>query len=45
MKLYDVEESAQKDLVDDTPIMDKGSYGDREKATRKIKSMNFDDFK
>lgn len=45
MRLYDVEESAQKDLVDDTPIMDKGSFGDRERAKQKIKSMNFDDFK
>lgn len=37
MKLYDVEESAQ-DLVDDTPIMDKGNFGDREKAINKKKS-------
>jgi len=37
MKLYDVEDSAQ-DLVDDTPIMDKGNFGDREKAINKKKS-------
>jgi len=37
MKLYDVEESAQ-DLVDDSPVMDKGDFGDREKAINKKKS-------
>jgi len=48
MKLYDVEESAQ-DLMDDTPVMDKGDFGDREKAVNKKKnkfSLNqFEDFK
>lgn len=48
MKLYDVEESAQ-DLMDDTPIMDKGSFGEREKATNRKKSkfelQQFEDFK
>lgn len=48
MKLYDVEESAQ-DLMDDTPIMDKGDFGDREKAVNKKNkkfSLNqFEDFK
>jgi len=48
MKLYDVEESAQ-DLMDDTPVMDKGDFGDREKAVNKKKSKfslnQFEDFK
>lgn len=48
MKLYDVEESAQ-DLMDDTPVMDKGDFGEREKAVNKKKnkfSLNqFEDFK
>jgi archaellum biogenesis ATPase FlaH len=48
MKLYNVEESAQ-DLVDDSPVMDKGSFGDREKATNRKKSkfelQQFEDFK
>lgn len=37
MKLYDVEESAQN-LTDDTPIMDKGSFGEREAQLNKKKS-------
>lgn len=48
MKLYDVEESAQ-DLMDDTPVMDKGNFGEREKATNRKKSkfelQQFEDFK
>ena len=48
MKLYDVEESAQ-DLMDDTPVMDKGNFGEREKATNKKKSkfelQQFEGFK
>jgi replicative DNA helicase len=48
MKLYDVEESAQ-DLMDDTPVMDKGDFGEREKATNRKKSkfelQQFEDFK
>jgi hypothetical protein len=48
MKLYDVEESAQ-DLMDDTPVMDKGDFGEREKSTNRKKSkfelQQFEDFK
>lgn len=48
MKLYNVEESAQ-DLVDDSPVMDKGNFGEREKATNRKKSkfelQQFEDFK
>lgn len=48
MKLYDVEESAQ-DLMDDSPVMDKGNFGEREKATNRKKSkfelQQFEDFK
>ena len=31
MKLYDVEQSAQEDLIDDTPLMDKSEFGRRMK--------------
>ena len=31
MKLYDVEQAAQEDLIDDTPLMDKSEFGRRMK--------------
>jgi len=44
MKLYDVEESAQKDLADsgqdDEPVFDKSSFGKRAK-----RELSFDGFK
>jgi replicative DNA helicase len=43
MKLYDVEQSAQEDLlVDDTPLMDQSPFGQGMKAERK---PSFDGFK
>lgn len=48
MKLYDVEESAQDDIVDDRPLMDKTQFGqrddDRNKKKSKFDIKNFDDF-
>ena len=43
MKLYDVEQSAQDDIVDDTPLMDKSDFGRRmnEESTRKPKFGGF----
>lgn len=49
MKLFDLDESAQKELVntdlktDDSPIFDKGKFGNGMKAEKKDKS-GFDDF-
>ena len=49
MKLYDVEESAQDDIVDDRPMMDKTQFGqrddDRNKKKSKFDIKQFDDFK
>ena len=49
MKLYDVEESAQEDIMDDRPLMDNTTFGDRDSDKRKKKSKfdikQFDDFK
>lgn len=42
MKFFDVEDDAQKGMMKDTPIMDKGSIGDSLKSERKSK---FEDFK
>ena len=52
MRLYNVEESAQQDMMDDTPTMDKGDVGDRIGAERdefdsfrgRKKRNNFGDF-
>jgi len=38
MKLYDVEQDAQEDLVDDRPVMDKSEFGDRDSDFYKKKS-------
>jgi replicative DNA helicase len=49
MKLYNTEESAQEDLVDDTPIFDKSSAGERYendyKPATKFDKMKFAGFK
>jgi replicative DNA helicase len=49
MKLYDVEESAQEDIVDDRPVMDKSDYGHRyeeeSKPKPKFNKPTFKDFK
>jgi replicative DNA helicase len=47
MKLYDVEQSAQDDLVDDRPVMDKSDYGHRyeEESKPKFNKSGFKDFK
>jgi replicative DNA helicase len=42
MKLYDVEQTAQEDIVDDTPAFDKTDSGKRMNSERKFR---FDDFK
>jgi hypothetical protein len=47
MKLFDVEQTAQDDIVDDKPLMDKTTFGKREKdkfKTSKFKKT-FEDFK
>ncbi len=38
MKLYDVEQDAQEDLVDDRPVMDKSEFGERDSDFFKKKS-------
>lgn len=49
MKLYDVEESAQEDIVDDRPVMDKSDYGHRyeeeSKPKPKFNKPSYKDFK
>jgi replicative DNA helicase len=52
MRLYDVEQSAQEDIVDDGPVFDKGDYGSRWKeeeqmswATKKMGRKNFSGIK
>jgi replicative DNA helicase len=49
MKLYDVEESAQDNIVDDKPVMDKTKFGERDdkrnKKQSKFNVSNFNDFK
>ena len=35
MRLYDVEDNAQKELIDDTPLMDKTEFGMRNEETKK----------
>ena len=47
MRLYDVEQSAQDDIVDDTPAFDKGRYAEREELDYKgrFDKAKFDGFK
>jgi hypothetical protein len=52
MRLFDVEQSAQEDIVDDGPVFDKGDYGSRWKeeeqmswATKKLGRKNFSGIK
>jgi len=50
MKLYDVEDIAQSDIVDDRPLMDKTSFGTRDNdefysSKPKFNKNNFKDFK
>lgn len=44
MKLYDVEQSAQQDLVDDAPLFDKSSMGSRMNTERKFDKTKFESF-
>ena len=48
MKLYDCEQSAQDDIVDDRPVMDKSAYGSRyeeeSKPPTKFDKMKFRGF-
>lgn len=45
MKLYDAEQSAQENIVDDTPLMDKTPTGQRLTGESKFDKSKFDDFK
>lgn len=45
MKLYNVEQSAQEDIIDDKPLFDKSSSGERLKSERKFDSNVFESFK
>ena len=49
MKLYDVEQSAQEDITDDRPLMDKTKFGEkdseRSKPKKKFNKNMFKDFK
>ena len=52
MRLYDVEQSAQEDIVDDGPVFDKGDFGRRAReedsmqwATKKFGRKNFSGIK
>lgn len=46
MRLYNVEQSAQEDIVDDTPVFDKSATGARLKLEdKKFSKSVFDDFK
>jgi len=38
MRLYDVEQSAQDDIIDDKPIMDKTNFGEQDYERNKPKS-------
>lgn len=44
MKLYDVEQDAQKDIVDDAPVFDNSESGKRMKAERKFNKNVFENF-
>jgi len=45
MKLYNVEQGAQDGIIDDGPIFDKSSSGERIKSERKFEKNVFDSFK
>jgi hypothetical protein len=52
MRLYDVEQSAQDDVVDDGPVFDKSTFGSRAKeedqmqwVTKKAGRKNFSGIK
>jgi len=45
MKLYNVEQDAQDGIIDDGPIFDKSSSGERIKSERKFEKNVFDSFK
>ena len=45
MRLYNVEQTAQDDIIDDGPIFDKSASGDRLKSERKFDKNIFDNFK
>lgn len=45
MRLYNVEQSAQEDIIDDGPIFDKSASGERLKTEKKFDKFSFDDFK
>jgi len=45
MRLYNVEQSAQDDIIDDTPLFDRSSSGERIKQERKFDKTVFDEFK
>ena len=45
MRLYDVEQSAQEDIVDDRPVMDKSQFGEQDyERNRKDKPFNKEKF-
>jgi len=44
MKLYDVEQHAQDDIMDDTPVFDKTETGKRVKGERKFTKNVFEEF-
>jgi hypothetical protein len=39
MRLFNTEQSAQKDIMDDTPVMDNSTYGERHKEEDQMKWM------
>ena len=49
MKLYDVEDSAQENIIDDRPLMDKTQFGQRDDDKNKKRSKfdlnSFDNFR
>lgn len=44
MRLFDAEQSAQEDIMDDTPAMDKGNVGGRIGAEKRSKKKKFEGF-
>jgi hypothetical protein len=45
MRLYNVEQLAQEGIIDDTPLFDKSSSGERLKSESKFDKNVFDIFK
>jgi replicative DNA helicase len=45
MRLYDVEQAAQKDIVKDTPVADNTPFGDRLNNEKKFSKKDFDSFR